>query len=477
MSEQAGAHPSPERADGEMPKVEKPVATLEEIEANADQVQQQQERIHDAEMADENSDREMIISQFLIDQELFGYEPYGDDTLTALSEILLREETERRSINPEFDITSWSERRVERALSRNYIVERKDSAAELRETEWTSYRAARNSIIQESPDITNAELCRKLLENPEQVPDTERNRLQAFVRIQDLAANEADGAIITERINALDFSGDIPDPMVFLSTQILSTPENDTGISEATQDAMREAFGVQPMRDATDLFDNLDQIGEDEGRFVDASGQVREFNQHNGIPLGDYTIYPDATEADRYQADAVVGGRTLSVSFSRDTDPSQLDEIITAAMISQVLANRDLQAANAYILGGDGLAAQGHTEIKLDEFQVARAKRLYGAFMGVGVEARTGFPDQSQIQSFEWRLQGTHVDGDAKTGDNTGRGDQSWRELGMLTNNGLDMQRVEEIGAYMNSYSTAVPDFEALKAQFVSANEQNSGAQ
>ena len=41
--------------------------------------------------------------------------------------------------------------------------------------------------------------------------------------------------------------------------------------------------------------------------------------------------------------------------FSPDDDPSYLDELMSAAMITQVLANRDLQAANRYVVGGDGL--------------------------------------------------------------------------------------------------------------------------
>ena len=140
--------------------------------------------------------------------------------------------------------------------------------------------------------------------------------------------------------------------------------------------------------------------------------------------------------------------------------------MMSTVMIGQVLANRDLQAAVKYIFGGDGLSAQGLAEIHLDEFQVDRAKRLYGAFMGFGVEMRTGFPDQSELESFEWRLQGTHIDGDAKTGDNTGRGDESWRQLGLLTDDGVNMRRVEKIGAYMNSYPTAVPDYAHLLEKF-----------
>ena len=180
-------------------------------------------------------------------------------------------------------------------------------------------------------------------------------------------------------------------------------------------------FKIPRFRDANQMLDTLEQVRANDGQFKNADGQMVKFDQNNGVPVGRYTVYPDPADHNEYMAIAHVGGRTLQVPFSPDDDPSHLDEIMSAAMITQVLANRDLQAANRYVVGGDGLAAQGVTEIKLDEVQVKRAEQLYGAFMGFGTELRTGFPSQSELREFERRLQATHIDGDAKTGDNTGR--------------------------------------------------------
>ncbi len=251
--------------------------------------------------------------------------------------------------------------------------------------------------------------------------------------------------------------------------------DNSDEISTETADRLRvQGLGIPTsFRDTTDLFQTLDQVRDSNGQFR-KNGKIVDFNEDNGIDLGRYSIHPDQTDKSGFVAKTQVGGRTLRVRFNRNTNPNLVDEMISSAMISQVLANRDFQAANRYILGGDGLAAQGVTDIRLDEFQVKRAEQLYGAFMGFGTELRTGFPDQSELREFERRLQATHIDGDAKTGDNTGRGDLSWQQIGMVTKNGdIDMNMVETVGAYVNGEDrTSLPLYENLVARFGNASNE-----
>ena len=102
----------------------------------------------------------------------------------------------------------------------------------------------------------------------------------------------------------------------------------------------------------------------------------------------------------------------------------------------------------------------------MDEEQVVRAEQLYGAIMGLGTELSSEFPTEGDLASFKWRQQATHIDGDAKTNDNTGRGDESWKKLGMLSNGHLNMTRVGEVGAYLNTKSTALPKFDDLLTRF-----------
>jgi len=236
-------------------------------------------------------------------------------------------------------------------------------------------------------------------------------------------------------------------------------------ISETTKTKL-QVQGLGVIRNSTDLI-AASEMARDTGQFVNPkTNRVEPFTEKNGMPLGDYTVFPDPKYPNEFVAKAEVGGRTLSVPYSLDDDPAFLNRLIKAAMVGGVLAERDFQGATREIFGKSNLAAQGYAEIKLDEEQVARAEQLYGAFMGLGTVLSSEFPTEGDLASFKWRLQATHIDGDAKTNDNTGRGDESWEKLGMLSNGHLNMTRVGEVGAHLNTKSTALPTFESLLTKF-----------
>jgi len=264
--------------------------------------------------------------------------------------------------------------------------------------------------------------------------------------------------------SAINLGGENPS-MVF--ADVMQKVDASDAISEETKTKLRvEGLGIEPIRNATDLIDTAKAVRENGQFYNTKTKRVETFNQNNGLPLGDYTVYPDPKHPDEFRAQARVGGRTLSVPFSLDDDPAFLNRLIKAAMVGGVLAERDFQGATHEIFGKSNLAAQGYAEIKLDEEQVTRAEQLYGAFMGFGTVLSSKFPTEGDLASFKWRLQATHIDGDAKTNDNTGRGDESWEKLGMLSNGHLNMTRVGEVGAHLNTKSTALPTFENLQTKF-----------
>ena len=315
MREETAPGARPERqTDIAGDSLEHPLLTVDEIEAQDAAVQGRRDQLRQAEAVAESADRQAVISQFVYERGLFGYEPFGNDTHTAITAILEHKETERRQIVPDFDITTdWSDQRILRFLERNYVAEMQDDeAANAKGEVEKDVAAVISGIRAEDPEISNYALCKRIKNNHLQaIPEQHRDRIIAFVQMKDLAANEADAAIIESRINALDFSGEIPNPLDFVQTQLLSTPEQPSGLSEETEAALKEAFGLQPMRDASDLFENIDQVNNYDGRILCPDGQVREFSPDNGIPLGDLTVYPNPTETDRYYAETQVGGRTL----------------------------------------------------------------------------------------------------------------------------------------------------------------------
>ncbi len=283
---------------------------------------------------------------------------------------------------------------------------------------------------------------------------------------ENIAALQAMAGASPEYADSVEKAGvDVTDRQAVQSFVVESGFMEDATVSETTKAKVAQKLGIA--RNATSMLATLENVKRNGGQFINADGKPVTFDTNNGIPVGRYTVYPDPTGNTEFIATSMVGGCKLRVPFNPTDSPAHLGRVMKAAMVTQAMANRDFQGSSRYVLGGDGLAAQGMTEIKLDEAQVARAEQLYGAFMGFGTVISTEFPSESELQSFEWRLQATHIDGDAKTNDNTGRGDLSWQRLGLLDESGqLNMDRVERIGAFMNAHSTSLPAFAELESTF-----------
>lgn len=102
--------------------------------------------------------------------------------------------------------------------------------------------------------------------NDERVPEAERSRLQSFNQIMTIADRvPEDSPIIRQRINQLDMSQGVPDPIGFARAFIFDSPRGQlpSGVSEATQAAIAESLNIaRPAVDVTtgsemtDVFEN-----------------------------------------------------------------------------------------------------------------------------------------------------------------------------------------------------------------------------
>jgi len=383
------------------------------------------------------------------------------ETIAEKHEVLETELETGRQLDTTIDVLSCLQSKHGDKLGRAYL------------------EAIRTDVAKNTTQIPNPNF------DPSQPPSEENPEFQ-LARLSeqeqsDLLSKLADIAATLDRMNGL-----IADPSeaaafarIVSSSQFDISAEGNSSVfadllvkvdasdqlSEDTKDKLH-VQGLGVIRNSTDLI-AASEMARETGQFVNPkTNRVEPFTEKNGMPLGDYTVYPDPKHPNEFVAKAEVGGRTLSVPYSLDDDPAFLNRLIKAAMVGGVLAERDFQGATREIFGKSNLAAQGYAEIKLDEEQVARAEQLYGAFMGLGTVLSSEFPNEGDLASFKWRLQATHIDGDAKTNDNTGRGDESWNKLGMLSNGHLNMTRVGEVGAYLNTKSTALPSFDDLEAKF-----------
>jgi len=250
----------------------------------------------------------------------------------------------------------------------------------------------------------------------------------------------------------------------------ISEAEASNILSEECKSLIASKIGITRLpepKTGGQLLSKLNSVRINDGRFINTKGKVMEFNVDNGVDVGAFTVFPHPNDAKNYIAKAYVGGRELRLPFSPDTSPDFLTRQLRTAMVGYALANKDFQAAAKDVLGGSYLAAQGVSEINLaSETEVQRAEHVLEAFLGTGSLYAGRLPTPQDMEVLAWRLQATHIDGDAKTNDNTGRGDESWEQLGLIAPDGLiDYSQLSAIGMQIRTAST-VPTFANLKASF-----------
>ena len=202
---------------------------------------------------------------------------------------------------------------------------------------------------------------------------------QSLDHMTSLVEDPAEAKVFQSLVASSDFNFNGGDNATTFADLLVKVDASDQ-LTEATKTKLR-VQGLGVIRNSTDLI-AASELARETGQFVNPkTNRTEPFTEKNGMPLGDYTVFPGPKHPNEFVAKAEVGGRTLSVPYSLDDDPAFLNRLIKAAMVGGVLAERDFQCATREIFGKSNLAAQGYAEIKLDEEQVARAEKLYGAFI------------------------------------------------------------------------------------------------
>ncbi len=193
--------------------------------------------------------------------DYFGIEPKNDPVADQLTDILFAyEQAQLERGRDDYDVTAEERRRLDRVVERGFIEQEhvKLDEAESAEADLDEAEAAEDvEAADEYADIiremkvkgkSNTEIIAELTNN-EAVPASERAKLRSFNRILNLAAAvPADREVIAARINQMDMSQGVPDPVRFIQTAIFSSPDFDSGVSQATQDAIAAEFGITPTR-------------------------------------------------------------------------------------------------------------------------------------------------------------------------------------------------------------------------------------
>ncbi len=236
---------------------ERPKHSMEAIEASHDKSLQQQAEIRQTEI--EKEGRRNEIAGFLMDlyvdpSSRAFLEPYEDNGQfpEQVTDTLRAYEKKKQQTKPEYDITKKPVAIIVGVLDRHSEKVEARQEVESTETNRNKYVSLVEKLRQDGKSTTD--IIRQLAEHPD-TPESERGKLQALSKIIALARTAEDRRLIEGKLNEQNLAA-LPDPATFISFEIFSSSGYDTGISEETQNAIAQEFGLdrpQPIDTGSDV--------------------------------------------------------------------------------------------------------------------------------------------------------------------------------------------------------------------------------
>lgn len=396
------------------------------------------------------------------------------DRQAEACQILCDYEIDKRERTPAFDLTSRPIQFVQRLVNQNLTTVSKDTAindeeqqAQKEETvkqKKQSTQADYQNFISEliaTPEwqkLSFIEQMNQLVTEPA-VPETEKAKLRQFQKILDLSqAVPADQAIIEQRLNTLDFSQGIPSPTAFIQQAIFSSPEYDSGISAATQNAIATEFKLTPRSIKT----GSDYTAAMSATKTNANGQVSPafpesaplkfrpglegFTSNNGQ---DEFMRATTSHGDRWQVEV--------------TDWTPNDKALAAELL-QLWAMTEEAGESGYLMSLtqlDWAATSRIDPLKLkDAAQIINA--TFGGFSGYNGEI---FYGDDELNMIRWQAQLKTPKGDAARSDrNMSMTDDALKGLKIRDNEGnVDLDVLRAFGEYSRDNCFVTPDYEAVQ--------------
>jgi hypothetical protein len=213
--------------------------------------------------------------------DYFGIQPKDDPVADQLTALFCDHECKQHERGrQEYDVTQEEPRRLSRIIDRGMTIEAETETTDaldaevdaedeqtVDDEEFTAnfeatvegYRAA----VEELDGRPNTDKIQALIAD-ERVPEEYKEQLRAFSQIMTIADRvPADAPIVRQRINQLDLSQCLPDPVGFARSFLFDSPESHlrSGVSDVTQDAIaaelsivRNAFSAKTGGDLNEIY-------------------------------------------------------------------------------------------------------------------------------------------------------------------------------------------------------------------------------
>lgn len=393
-------------------------------------------------------------------EELLGAYIEHETFPDGMNQCLFEAECRRRESAPEYDITAEDPRRIARMLEMGlHQADRQNDR-----TDEESAQAEQTEETEETADIEDEtadsyqELVAELraegkttvqiineLANHAAVPEAERVKLQGFQRLLAISQRFPDDApMLAQRINTLDMSQGVPNPTQFIQTVIFSSPDFDSGFSEAFQSAVATEFNLTPRRpeqprNATEM-----QTALREGRGTREITEIRRVEEPPGsgnwveqeVVVGEEILpfeeadplvlsvsprvvaFPDPPGSDTYRvesqiADAAPIGFEIQVPSDGALPEAEIHQRMNQHLLDSVFSNAGLNGAMEYLslrqdatLGGSA-DTNGRSIGQGDVLQ-----NILQAFSGYSIDVNSRFMTETDLANITPDLRWLTIDGD-----------------------------------------------------------------
>jgi len=447
-------HPQTDLEGGTFEGASPPAKSLEELETENQNYKGQAEKIAHAEQIEAFSDRHGQIELFLMENDLFGFEPYSPEVLGDLTTLLVDLEAGFRRRKPEYDITGeWDEKQITTYFERKYVVSTNlEDSAEAKEQNRDGYTQAVKLVRTNNPNIDNLTLCRELIANHGgDIPPEHLARLQSFAAIPDMAATPEEQVVISNKIASLDFSGGIPDPVLFVQGSIF----NDPDLSEITKDAIATKLKIPRPRVVTGS--QADQAMDT----VDAQGQPL-YTASNPLAVRDGVdayVTPDGSRIARVEVDGI-GVREIPWERGESGKVIGLKlSLIKIWAVNEAKGNTDFF--------GESVNIDTQILSQTDPEKLRKVQQVMEALLGGDAGYDGEIITDEQAEFIGWFNQYTATKGDAAEGDyDKTTAVENRTDLGLHTNGNasqIDYDVLRAAGSFsQGQYGSGSPDYEAM---------------
>jgi len=225
-------------------------------------------------------------------------------------------------------------------------------------------------------------------------------KLQAFMDMLEMAQSPEDQAIITAKMNTMDFSAGIPNPVLFIESQILA----DESLSEAYRDEIATKFNLLNPRIKTG--GQVDQTLDAK----DANGKPA-YTEANPVALGKDSVGYVKPDGERVVAVDTGDGRRREIPLGNESD----HVIGLKVSLAKIWGQNEWDGQTDFF--GESVDIETDILSQTDPQKLTKIQNTLNAILGGNRGYDAVIVQDNEIDFIGWFNQHTSTKGDAAIGD------------------------------------------------------------